>query len=79
MKLLTFKIIYLLLCIGISNQLWAQSLVDDANLSLSTGSNSNTFAETIKIISSSKKIFILQIITNNLVQEILSLWQLERI
>jgi hypothetical protein len=62
MKLLALKIIYLLLCVGISNHVWAQSLVDDANLALSTGVNTNTFAETIKIISSSKKIFIL---TNN--------------
>ena len=38
--------------------LWAQSLVDDANLSSSVEAT-NTFTETIKIISSSKKIFIL--------------------
>ena len=62
MKLLQFKIIYLLLCLGLSNQIWSQSLVDDANLSMATDGTSGAFAETIKIISSSKKIFIL---TNN--------------
>ncbi len=62
MKLLQFKIIYLFLCLGLSNQIWAQSLVDDANLSMGANSEGNTFQETIKIISNSKKIFIL---TNN--------------
>ena len=62
MKLIQFKIIYLLLCLGLSNQVWAQSLVDDANLSMSADGSGGTFAETIKIISGSKKIFIL---TNN--------------
>ena len=62
MKLLQFKIIYLFLCLGLSNQIWAQSLVDDANLSMGANSEGNSFQETIKIISNSKKIFIL---TNN--------------
>lgn len=62
MKLLQFKIIYLVLCLGLSNQLWSQSLVDDANLSMAADGSGATFAETIKIISVSKKIFIL---TNN--------------
>ncbi|MBA2403187.1 MAG: hypothetical protein H0V66_00325, partial [Bdellovibrionales bacterium] len=63
MKYLQYKIIYLLLCLGLSNQVWSQSLVDDANLSMAAdGSSGGTFAETIKIISGSKKIFIL---TNN--------------
>ncbi len=62
MKSLTLKIIYLLLCLGLSNQIWGQSLVDDANLSMAADGSGGTFAETIKIISASKKIFIL---TNN--------------
>lgn len=62
MKSLQFKIIYLLLCLGLCNQLMAQSLVDDANLSMAADGNAGTFPETIKIISASKKIFIL---TNN--------------
>jgi hypothetical protein len=62
MKLLQFKIIYLMLCLGLSNQLWSQSLVDDANLSMAADGSTGSFSETIKIISSSKKIFIL---TNN--------------
>ena len=52
----------MLLCLGLSNELWSQSLVDDANLNLATSGSSDSFAETIKIISNSKKIFIL---TNN--------------
>jgi hypothetical protein len=62
MKILQFKIIYLLLCLGLSNVVWSQSLVDDANLSMAADGSGGTFAETIKIISGSKKIFIL---TNN--------------
>ena len=62
MKQLHFRIIYLVLCLGLSNQLWSQSLVDDANLNLAATGTGGSFAETIKIISSSKKIFIL---TNN--------------
>ncbi len=62
MKSLPVKIIYLLLCLGISSEIWGQSLVDDANLASGGSSEGNTFQETIKIISNSKKIFIL---TNN--------------
>ena len=62
MKYLQLKIIYLVLCLGLSNQLWSQSLIDDANLSMAGDASAGTFAETIKIISGSKKIFIL---TNN--------------
>lgn len=62
MKYLQLKIIYLVLCLGLSNQLWSQSLIDDANLSMVADGSSGAFAETIKIISGSKKIFIL---TNN--------------
>ena len=62
MKRLPLKIIYLFLCLGISNEIWSQSLVDDANLSLGSAGEAGTFQETIKIISNSKKIFIL---TNN--------------
>ncbi len=40
----------------------AQTLVDDARSPLTLGDRENTFAETIKIISASKKIFV---ITNN--------------
>jgi hypothetical protein len=62
MKIIIMKFIYLLLCLGLSNQLGAQSLVDDANLALGGSYGENVFQETIKIISNSKKIFIL---TNN--------------
>jgi hypothetical protein len=62
MKSLPAKFIYLWLCLGISYPLWGQSLVDDANLSLGVDGSGGAFAETIKIISASKKIFIL---TNN--------------
>ena len=63
MKSLALKIIYLLLCLGLSKGLIAQSVVDDANLSAENLSGAEgVFSETIKIISNSKKIFIL---TNN--------------
>lgn len=62
MNSLPFKIVYLLLCLGLSNPIWSQSLVDDANLSMAATGSENVFNETIKIISASKKIFIL---TNN--------------
>ena len=62
MKLIPFKIFFLLLSIGLSGQILGQSLVDDANLASAANGGSGSFAETIKIISSSKKIFIL---TNN--------------
>lgn len=52
--------VYLLLVMGVSAH--AQSLVEDANLSMPADGSGNTFNETIKIISASKKIFIL---TNN--------------
>jgi hypothetical protein len=45
-----------------STQVFSQSLVEDANLSNSSMTGENVFNETIKIISGSKKIFIL---TNN--------------
>jgi hypothetical protein len=62
MKLLQYRFIYFVLCLGLSNHIWAQSLVDDANLSMAADGSAGSFAETIKIISGSKKIFIL---TNN--------------
>lgn len=52
--------VYLLLVMGVSAH--AQSLVEDANLSMPADASGNTFNETIKIISASKKIFVL---TNN--------------
>ncbi len=60
MKAKALKIIYFLLLLLGTSGLRAQSLVKDANLSGS--STGNTFSETIKIISNSKKIFVL---TNN--------------
>ncbi len=57
MKRITALFIYLILCI--STPALAQSLVDDANLSTSPEGSENVFTETIKIISGSKKIFIL--------------------
>jgi hypothetical protein len=62
MKIIIMKFIYLLLCLGLSSHIGAQSLVDDANLALGGSLGENVFQETIKIISNSKKIFIL---TNN--------------
>lgn len=60
MKKLTLNLVYLLLILGVAN-LKAQSLVEDASINFANES-SNVFNETIKIISNSKKIFIL---TNN--------------
>ena len=60
MRSFTLKSVYLLLALSCFN-LFAQSLVEDANLSTPV-ENGGTFNETIKIISNSKKIFIL---TNN--------------
>lgn len=60
MKLISIFFIYILF--NINTNLQAQSLVDDANLGVDAQSNENLFTETIKIISDSKKIFIL---TNN--------------
>lgn len=63
MKSILFKTSALTLCLGLCTPLFAQSLVDDANLTMAAeGTDAGTFAETIKIISGSKKIFIL---TNN--------------
>jgi hypothetical protein len=60
MKYFTLVFIYFFL---LTNTLFAQSLVEDANLGASSEGNSeNVFTETIKIISGSKKIFVL---TNN--------------
>lgn len=60
MKLISIFFIYILLIL--SSNLQAQSLVEDANLNFDGQQNENLFTETIKIISESKKIFIL---TNN--------------
>lgn len=60
MKHFCLFFIYLLLVMSLPAG--AQSLVEDANLSNPAGSTENLFTETIKIISGSKKIFIL---TNN--------------
>lgn len=60
MKNLTFFLLFLILVP--KHQLRAQSLVDDANLSTPIANSENVFNETIKVISSSKKIFVL---TNN--------------
>ncbi len=57
MKLISIFFIYILF--NISGNLQAQSLVEDANLNLDAQYNENLFTETIKIISESKKIFIL--------------------
>lgn len=60
MKYFSVVFIYFFL---LTNPLFAQSLVEDANLGTTPEGNSgNVFTETIKIISGSKKIFI---ITNN--------------
>lgn len=57
-----FSVVFVYLLLVISLPVAAQSLVEDANLSSPTGNSENLFNETIKIISQSKKIFIL---TNN--------------
>ena len=59
MKFITLVFIYSVL---LFNQAFSQSLVEDANLDDSNDMGETFFTETIKIISSSKKIFIL---TNN--------------
>ena len=59
MKFITLVFIY---SVFLLNQAYSQSLVEDANLDDSNGMGETFFNETIKIISSSKKIFIL---TNN--------------
>lgn len=60
MKLISICFIYALLTLSFT--VAAQSLVEDANLNQDSSGNENLFTETIKIISDSKKIFIL---TNN--------------
>lgn len=62
MKILTGKFLCLVLLLSLFSEVSAQSLVEDANLSVATADGSAPFTETIKIISASKKIFIL---TNN--------------
>lgn len=62
MKLASFFLIYASLILVNSSGLWAQSLVEDANINVAQAADGTTFTETIKIISNSKKIFIL---TNN--------------
>lgn len=57
-----FSVIFVYLLLVMSGTAVAQSLVEDANLSTPAENGENTFNETIKIISNSKKIFIL---TNN--------------
>jgi hypothetical protein len=57
MKYFNIVIVYVL--IAFSSQAFAQSLVEDANLSSGPEGSDNQFTETIKIISGSKKIFIL--------------------
>lgn len=59
MKITFLNIICLLAIFGIFNNLKAQSLVDDANTSIDVATPGGIFTETIKIISNSKKIFIL--------------------
>jgi hypothetical protein len=60
-KMKFFAWIFVYYCLFMGTSAFAQSLVEDANLSKGSESE-NVFQETIKIISASKKIFIL---TNN--------------
>lgn len=62
MKLISLFFIYF---ISLSSPLWANSLVEDANLNSDLESE-NVFKETIKIISQSKRIFILSNINQQL-------------
>ncbi len=57
-----FSLVFVCIFLMLSDSSNAQSLVEDANLSSPAAGNENLFNETIKIISESKKIFIL---TNN--------------
>lgn len=57
-----FSVIFIYFLLIMSGSASAQSLVEDANLSTPSAAGENAFNETIKIISGSKKIFIL---TNN--------------
>lgn len=54
-----FTAVFIYLILTLSLQALAQSLVEDANLNNSSLGGENVFNETIKIISNSKKIFIL--------------------
>jgi hypothetical protein len=59
---MSLKVLLSLICLFFFSQLNAQSLVNDADLGADPANVGNVFTETIKIISDSKKIFIL---TNN--------------
>lgn len=54
-----FTAVFIYLILTLSFSAMAQSLVEDANLNNSSSGGENVFNETIKIISNSKKIFIL--------------------
>lgn len=62
MKIASLFLIYASLILVNSSGARAQSLVEDANINVAQAADGSTFTETIKIISNSKKIFIL---TNN--------------
>lgn len=62
MKIASKFLIYASLILANFSAVWAQSLVEDANINVAQAADGTTFTETIKIISNSKKIFIL---TNN--------------
>lgn len=62
MKQKTFTFFAFLVCFLSVNLVHAQSLVQDASAPLQQGMGENVFPETIKIISESKKVFI---ISNN--------------
>ncbi len=62
MKIFKLNLVCFCLFLGSFSQLKAQSLVEDANLSQAATNGENVFTETIKIISASKKIFV---VTNN--------------
>jgi hypothetical protein len=62
MKMASLFIVYASLIFVISSHAFAQSLVEDANINVAQAADGSSFTETIKIISNSKKIFIL---TNN--------------
>lgn len=62
MKISRLILIYASLILVNSSASWAQSLVEDANINVAQAADGSSFTETIKIISNSKKIFIL---TNN--------------
>lgn len=62
MKISSLILIYAALILVNSSHVRAQSLVEDANINVAQAADGSFFTETIKIISNSKKIFIL---TNN--------------